>query len=116
MHYLLSRLIHVAQDSLNRASRQGGVVLTLTGLQADYVFVTGLVDGVLPNVTKGIDTVEAQRRLLYVGITRTIKRLYLISTVSWGKEVHKLDKSQFKYSYRAKVWAGRTSRFVDEMK
>ncbi len=38
------------------------------GLQADHVFISGLVDGVLPNQIRGLDTIEAQRRLLFVGM------------------------------------------------
>jgi superfamily I DNA/RNA helicase len=86
------------------------------GLQADVVFINGLVNGVLPNEQKGIDTVEAQRRLLFVGITRTLRSLFLISSVEWeGKYVNKVDKSQFKYSVHKKKYNARTSRFVDEM-
>ena len=43
------------------------------GLQAEYVFISGLVSGILPNETKGIDTIEAQRRLLFVGLTKSFK-------------------------------------------
>ena len=87
------------------------------GLQADIVFITGMVDGVLPNHTKGLDTVEAQRRVLFVGITRTISRLYMLSCVQWdGKYVHKVDKSQFRFQYKTKKWNARTSKFVDEMR
>ncbi len=87
------------------------------GLQADIVFITGLTDGVLPNRAKGLDTMEAQRRLLFVGMTRAQKMLYLLSSVEWdGKFVHRLDESQFQYSHRKRKWNGRTSKFVDEMK
>jgi len=86
------------------------------GLQADYVFITGLNEGILPNKARGIDTIEAQRRLLFVGMTRALKRLYMISTVEWeGKFVHKVDKSQFLYRYAKKKYHGKTSRFVVEM-
>lgn len=87
------------------------------GLQVEYIFITGLVDGVLPNKIKGIDTIEAQHRLLYVGMTRTIKILFIISTVEWeGMYVNKLDKSQFKYNYRKKMYHGKTSLFVEDMR
>jgi superfamily I DNA/RNA helicase len=87
------------------------------GLQADIVFINSLVNGVLPNAIKGIDTIEAQRRLLFVGMSRTKKDLYILSPVEWeGRIVHKLDKSQFKYNYRKKLYSGRASQFVDEMK
>jgi superfamily I DNA/RNA helicase len=87
------------------------------GLQSDYVFITGLVDGVLPNKIKGIDTIEAQRRLLFVGMTRAKKSLQLISQVEWeGKYVSKMDKTQFKFNYRKKKWVGKASNFIAEMK
>lgn len=86
------------------------------GLQADYVFINGLVSGILPNETRGIDTIEAQRRLLFVGMTRALKKLYLMSTVEWdGKEVHKVDKSQFKYNFVKKKWRGQTSKFIKDI-
>ena len=87
------------------------------GLQADHVFVTGLVEGILPNKIRGLDSIEAQRRLLYVGMTRALKYLYMISPIEWeGKYVNKLDKSQFKYDYRKKKYNGRTSVFISEMR
>lgn len=86
------------------------------GLQAEAVFVNGLVDGVLPNKAKGIDTIEAQRRLLFVGVTRALRALYLLSSVEWdGMYVQRLDKSQFQYKWTKKKYNGRTSTFVGEM-
>lgn len=87
------------------------------GLQADYVFIVGLVDGILPNGGIGINSIEAQRRVFFVGMSRAIKQLFLISTVYWdGKYVHKVDKSRFKYEYRKKAYKGQTSLFVRELK
>jgi len=87
------------------------------GLQADYVFILGLVDGILPSEVAGIDSIEAQRRVLFVGMSRAKNKLYLISTVLWdGKYVHKVDKSKFRYDYRRKKWCGQTSLFVNELK
>jgi superfamily I DNA/RNA helicase len=86
------------------------------GLQADYVFISGLVTGILPNETKGIDTIEAQRRLLFVGLTRALKELTLTSTVEWdGKNVNRVDKSQFEYKFWTKKWQGKTSKFIQEI-
>jgi superfamily I DNA/RNA helicase len=86
------------------------------GLQAETVFVNGMVDGVLPNNAKGVDTIEAQRRLLFVGMTRALRSLYLLSSVEWdGRYVQRLDKSQFQYVWRKKKWNGKTSKFVGEM-
>lgn len=87
------------------------------GLQADYVFITGLNEGIIPNEARGIDTIEAQRRLLFVGMTRALKGLYMISTIEWeGKFVHKVDKAQFVYKHWKKKYHGKTSRFVKKMK
>lgn len=86
------------------------------GLQAEYVFISGLVTGILPNETKGLDTIEAQRRLLFVGLTRALKELTLTSTVEWdGKNVNKVDKSQFEYKFWTKKWRGKTSKFIQEI-
>jgi len=86
------------------------------GLQADHVFITGLTEGVLPNETTGIDTIEAQRRLLFVGMTRAIKTLHLLSTVEWdAKFVHKVDKNQFRYQHNKHIYHGKTSRFIEEI-
>jgi superfamily I DNA/RNA helicase len=87
------------------------------GLQADYVFITGLVDGVMPNKVRGLDTIEAQRRVLFVGMTRAIKCLYMISQVEWdGKYIFRLDKAQFQYNFRKKIYFGKASSFITEMK
>lgn len=87
------------------------------GLQAEYVFITGLVDGVFPNKIRGIDTMEAQRRLLFVGMTRSLKNLYILSQVEWDSAyAHKMDISAFKYNYRKKKYLGKASLFITEMK
>lgn len=86
------------------------------GLQADHVFITGLVSGILPNGTYGLDTIEAQRRLLFVGMSRSQKNLYLISTIQWdGKDISKVDKKQFEYKFMSKKYYGKTSKFVEEI-
>ena len=87
------------------------------GLQADYVFILGLVEGILPNEVTGIESVEAQRRVLFVGMSRAKKQLYLLSTMLWdGQYIHKVDKSKFKYDYKVKKYCGQTSCFVNELK
>ena len=86
------------------------------GLESDYVIINGLVNGILPNETKGIDTLEAQRRLLFVGMTRAIRELYLISTVEWeSADSYKVDHSQFKYNYRTKKVQARTSMYIEDI-
>jgi len=45
------------------------------GLEWDTVFIIGVSDGLLPH--KRAESLEEERRLLYVGITRSRNRLYL---------------------------------------
>jgi DNA helicase II / ATP-dependent DNA helicase PcrA len=86
------------------------------GLQADVVFILGLVEGILPNDSRGTDSIEAQRRLLFVGATRARTGLHLVSWLEWsGSCVHKVDKSKFDYQYAKKCYYGRASRFLTEM-
>lgn len=49
------------------------------GLEFDTVFITGLEDGLIPHHKSqyDINQYEEERRLLYVGITRARKKLYL---------------------------------------
>lgn len=87
------------------------------GLQADYVFVVGVVEGMLPNATVGINDIENQRRLLYVGMSRALRGLYLVSTVKWdGAIIHKFDKSKFTYDWRSRTYVGAASSFVSELR
>ncbi|HSW72340.1 MAG TPA: UvrD-helicase domain-containing protein [Chlamydiales bacterium] len=59
------------------------------GLEFGIVFVTGLEEDVLPhaNMKENMADIEEERRLLYVGMTRAMKFLYLTLTQSrflWG--------------------------------
>lgn len=85
------------------------------GLGADHVFILGVTQGIMPNSTLGLDTIEAQRRLLYVGMTRAKKTLHIISQVNWaGQFVNTVNKSEFKFDYRTKAYKGRMSKFIEE--
>ena len=68
------------------------------GLEWDAVFVVGLVDGVVP-ISQSLNrpaAVEEERRLLYVGMTRAMRDLYM----TWARR-------------RATFGAGRGMRHVD---
>jgi len=55
------------------------------GLEFPIVFIVGLEDGIFPHYRSMTDSaqLEEERRLLYVGITRAQKRLYLCH--AWGR-------------------------------
>jgi len=98
----------------------GTNVLTIhksKGLQADYVFILGVVEGVLPNASRGLNDIENQRRLLYVGMTRALKGLYLVSTTEWSSQVvYKFDKSKFRFVPKSAIRLGRASTFISELR
>lgn len=92
------------------------------GLESEYVIILGLVDGILPNKKRGLDTIEAQRRLLFVGMTRTLIDLNIISSLEWdAADIHKVDDSQFKFAYWRRKTAkvpksvGKISSFIEEV-
>ncbi len=100
-----------------------GVVNLMTihkskGLQADYVFVIGLVEGILPNETRGIDSIESQRRELFVALSRVREKLFLISTIQIDKSIaHKFDISKLKFDFKTRnYYSGQTSLFINELK
>lgn len=87
------------------------------GLGADHVFIVGINEGILPNKTKGNDSLESQRRLFYVGMTRTKKSLTLISNLRLeGKYVNRVNKTDFRFDGKSGLWVGKSSRFISELK
>jgi DNA helicase II / ATP-dependent DNA helicase PcrA len=76
------------QDALQE-KKEGVRLMTVhasKGLEFQYVFVTGLEDGLFPQVKKSEegsvqeDRAEEERRLFYVALTRARKKLYLSYT------------------------------------
>ena len=73
----------LASDQDELSSDNGGVKLMTVhaakGLEFDYVFITGMEEGLFPHEKRGEEKVdeEEERRLFYVAITRAGKKLYL---------------------------------------
>ena len=73
------------QDELDLKNNEVINLMTLhsaKGLEFDVVFITGLEQGLLPHwkSLKREEDLEEERRLLYVGMTRAKKELYLLTT------------------------------------
>lgn len=63
------------------------------GLEYDTVIIIGLQEGIMPhNKARNPDSLEEERRLMYVAMTRAKNRLYLIAR---GKENHGKKYSRF---------------------
>jgi superfamily I DNA/RNA helicase len=87
------------------------------GLDADHVFMVGLVEGIIPNKTQGSDSIEAQRRRFYVGMTRAKKNLYLISNIKIeGKNARRVNLKDFVFDKYKRVWNGKASSYIAELK
>ncbi|HSJ14955.1 MAG TPA: UvrD-helicase domain-containing protein [Longimicrobiales bacterium] len=71
------------------------------GLEFPYVFISGLEDGLFPlaRAFDEPDTLEEERRLFYVGITRGERKVYL----TWARQRRR----------GGEVMAGKRSSFVD---
>lgn len=92
LHAFLETVALISKDETvkENGERKMGVVTLMTlhaakGLEFDVVFLVGLEEGVLPHTraTQGNDekklkaALEEERRLMYVGMTRARKHLYL---------------------------------------
>jgi DNA helicase-2/ATP-dependent DNA helicase PcrA len=86
------------------------------GLDADHVFMVGLIEGIIPNKKKGSDSMESQRRLFYVGMTRAKKNLHLLSNVRIeGKDARTVNLDDFRFDRRQRLWNGKASIFIQEL-
>lgn len=86
------------------------------GLDADHVFMIGLIEGIIPNKKKGADSIESQRRLFYVGMTRTKKNLHLLSNIRIeGRDARTVNLEDFRFDRRHRLWNGRASVFIQEL-
>ena len=82
---LAAFLTHAALEAGDNQARAGQDAIQLMtvhaskGLEFDCVFITGMEEGLFPheNSMTDRDSLEEERRLMYVAITRARKRLYL---------------------------------------
>ena len=93
---------------LDRADDRSGYVTLMTlhsakGLEYDYVFIPGMEEGIFPSFRsiEEDNRLEEERRLMYVGITRARKKLFL------SRASERILYNQ--YSHNA------PSRFLDEI-
>jgi len=106
---LAAFLTHAALEAGDNQAQAGQDAIQLMtvhsakGLEFDCVFITGLEEGLFPheNSLSDADGLEEERRLMYVAITRTRKRLYL--SFSQTRMLH----GQTRYNVK--------SRFFDEL-
>lgn len=86
------------------------------GLGAEHVFMIGLTEGIIPNKKRGTDSIESQRRLFYVGMTRAKKNLHLLSSVKIkGSDARTVNIDDFRFNRQTRTWDGRASRFIEEL-
>jgi DNA helicase-2/ATP-dependent DNA helicase PcrA len=98
--------VALLEEGDDRGSADGVALMTLhsaKGLEFDVVFLAGLEDGLLPhaNSRDDLDSVEEERRLAYVGMTRARRRLALTAA-----------RSRFLFGQRQPT---RRSRFLDDL-
>ena len=105
---------------LDRAAENDESCVTLLtlhaskGLEFPNVFITGLEDGLLPH-SRSHDTPEGlaeERRLLYVGITRTENRLYLTRAFRrrLGRYAEPSEASRFLYDLPPHLISGTAAK------
>jgi len=100
--------VALMQEKMNKKDENHDALLLMTlhaakGLEFDTVILTGLEEGLLPSSRSMAqeDTLEEERRLFYVGITRARERLLI-------------THSRYRYAYR-NMTDQIPSRFLDEI-
>jgi DNA helicase-2/ATP-dependent DNA helicase PcrA len=84
------------EDRFARDKRRGDALRLMTlhaakGLEFDCVWMVGLEEGLLPHhraLGEGLQAIDEERRLCYVGVTRARRRLVLslcLTRTKWGK-------------------------------
>ena len=88
----LERIALITDTDETQGEESGVTFMTLhnaKGLEFPVVFIVGMEEGVFPHIRSlgEPDSLEEERRLCYVGITRAMQRLYLLNAWSrslWG--------------------------------
>lgn len=86
LHLFLEEVALIADtDNIDQAS-EAVHLMTLhsaKGLEFQYVFIVGLEEGIMPHSRSVLDfkQMEEERRLMYVGITRAKRKVYLLFTM-----------------------------------
>ena len=109
MSPLAAFLTHASLEAGDNQAQAGQDALQLMsvhsakGLEFDAVFITGLEEGLFPheNSQSDLESLEEERRLMYVAITRARRRLYI--SHSQTRMLH----GQTRYNLK--------SRFIDEL-
>ena len=100
--------VALLQEQMNSKEDSSDYVKLMTfhaakGLEFDTIILTGIEEGIIPS-TRALynpESLEEERRLLYVGITRARERLLFLRT-------------KYRYAY-GQITDQQPSRFLDEM-
>jgi DNA helicase-2/ATP-dependent DNA helicase PcrA len=118
--FLDELVLDVTEAERFRSDKPKGNVLRLMtlhaakGLEFDCVWMVGLEEGLLPHhraLTEGLQAIDEERRLCYVGVTRAKKRLALslcLTRMKWGKS-RPSRPSRFLYEL-----TGQAEKFTEE--
>lgn len=114
--YLVDTSLQTSQDEMDDGDHVNLMTIHVAkGLEFDYVFVVGLVQGVFPSdrtVWESDDGLEEERRLCYVAFTRAKKQLFATTNTSFSFVLDdKSKQSQFFEEAGLKLNEGYTERY-----